>query len=80
MLDDSYYLFVEVAAHRCRQLMRGAKPKVDIRARKFTTIATEEVSQRLIPWEMAAEGEIDQREDADSRAVASAAEEASGEG
>ena len=51
MLGKSYYLFVEVVAQRCVQLMRGAKPKLDVRAHKFTTIAHEEVSHDLIPWE-----------------------------
>ena len=50
MLNNSYYLFVEVAAQRCSQLMRGAKPKVDLRAHKYSTIACVEVKEDLIPW------------------------------
>ena len=50
MINNSYYLFVEVAAQRCSQLMRGAKRKVDLRAHKYSTVACAEVKQDLIPW------------------------------
>jgi len=58
MLNDSFYLFVEVASQRCSQLMRGAKPKIDLRAHKFTTIACREVREDLIPWRMATDEQI----------------------
>ncbi len=58
MLNDSYYLFVEVAAQRCSQLMRGAKPKIDLRAHKYSTIACAEVKEELIPWQTASDEEI----------------------
>ena len=58
MLNDSYYLFVEVAAQRCSQLMRGAKPKVDLRAYKYATVACAEVKEDLIPWETATDEQI----------------------
>ena len=58
MLNDSYYLFVEVAAQRCSQLMRGAKPKIDLRAHKYSTIACAEVKEKLIPWKTASDEEI----------------------
>ena len=51
MLNNSFYLFVEVAAQRTMQLMRGAKPKLDVRAHKYSTIACAEVREDLIPWE-----------------------------
>lgn len=54
---SSDYLFVEVAAQRCIQLMRGAKPKVETEARKHTTTAVEEVDQGEIAWEIRPEGE-----------------------
>ena len=53
MLNNSYYLYVEVVAQRCSQLMRGAKPKIDLRAHRFTTVARQEVREGLIPWEQA---------------------------
>ncbi len=58
MLDDSYYLFVEVAAQRCSQLMRGAKPKVDLRAHKYSTVACAEVKEDLIPWRTVTDEQI----------------------
>lgn len=73
MLNDSYYLFVEVAAQRCSQLMRGAKPKVDLRAHKYTTIACAEVREELIPWQTATDEQIAEE------LAAAAAEEATGE-
>lgn len=58
MPSEGNYLFVEIAAQRCSQLMHGAKPKLDIRAHKFTTVATQEVAENLIPWEVRSEEEI----------------------
>ena len=58
MLNDSFYLFVEVAAQRTMQLMRGAKPKVDVRAHKYSTIACAEVREKLIPWETVTDEQI----------------------
>ena len=58
MPSAGHYLFVEIAAQRCSQLMHGAKPKLDIRAHKYTTIATQEVAENLIPWEVRSEKEI----------------------
>ena len=71
MLNDSYYLFVEVAAQRCSQLMRGAKPKVELRAHKYSTVACAEVKEDLIPWVSATDEEI-----AEEIAVAAAEEAA----
>ena len=58
MPSEGQYLFVEIASQRCSQLMRGAKPKLDIRAHKYTTVATQEVAATLIPWEVRSEEEI----------------------
>ena len=58
MLNDSYYLFAEVAAQRCSQLMHGAKPKIDLRAHKYSTVACAEVKEDLIPWETATDEQI----------------------
>lgn len=58
MRPASKYLFVEVAAQRCLQLMRGAKPKIQGGgARKYTTLAIQEVEQGLIPWRIVEPGE-----------------------
>ncbi len=58
MLNDSYYLYVEVVAQRCSQLMRGAKPKIDLRAHKFTTVARQEVREELVPWQQATDEQL----------------------
>ena len=49
---DSEFLFVEVAAKRCLQLMRGARPKIDSNARKYSTLAIQEVRAGEVPWEV----------------------------
>ena len=58
MLNNSFYLFVEVAAQRTMQLMRGAKPKLDVRAHKYSTVACAEVREDLIPWETVTDEQI----------------------
>lgn len=57
MRPESEYVFVEVAAQRCVQLMRGARPKVDADVRKYTTLAVREVAAGEVPWEIAEEAE-----------------------
>ena len=70
MPSEGQYLFVEIAAQRCSQLMHGAKPKLDIRAHKFTTVATQEVAANLIPWEVRSGEEIEAEEAATRAAQA----------
>jgi len=43
MPTRSKFRFIAVASQRCRQLQKGAKPRVHSRSRKFTTVAQEEV-------------------------------------
>jgi DNA-directed RNA polymerase omega subunit len=45
---SSKYRFITLAAQRCNQLMRGARPRVETRSKKATTIAQEEVLAGLI--------------------------------
>jgi len=47
---DSKFRFVLVAAHRAEQLMRGARPKIEVGKRKHTRIAMEEVNHSLVDW------------------------------
>lgn len=47
---DSKFRFVLVAARRAEQLMRGARPKVEVGKRKPTRVAMEEVTQSLVDW------------------------------
>jgi len=37
------FRFIGIAALRCRQLQKGAVPRITSRSKKFTTIAQEEV-------------------------------------
>lgn len=46
----SKFKFVAVAGHRCRQLQKGAKPRVNSRSKKFTTVAQEEVLAEMVPY------------------------------
>lgn len=62
---ESHYLFVEVAAQRCVQLMRGAKPKLDLKVRKPTTLAIAEVDAGLIDFEFIDELEAEEGADGD---------------
>lgn len=41
---------------RCLQLMRGARPKLDVNVRKYTTLAIQEVEEADVPWEIRPEG------------------------
>ncbi len=45
---DSKYQFITLAAQRCNQLMRGARPRLETSAHKPTTIAQEEVLAGLV--------------------------------
>jgi DNA-directed RNA polymerase subunit K/omega len=47
---DSKFKFIAIAAQRCRQLQKGAKPRVTSRSKKFTTIAQEEVLARQVQY------------------------------
>ena len=42
------FKFISLAAARCSQLQRGAKPKLEVKSRKLVTIAQEEVRQGLV--------------------------------
>jgi len=48
----SKFEFITVASLRCRQLQKGAKPRVISRSKKFTTIAQEEVLSGAVPYAM----------------------------
>ncbi|HEY3175129.1 MAG TPA: DNA-directed RNA polymerase subunit omega [Candidatus Polarisedimenticolia bacterium] len=39
----SKFKFIAVAALRCRQLQKGARPRIASRSKKYTTVAQEEV-------------------------------------
>jgi DNA-directed RNA polymerase subunit omega len=56
---DSKFRLITVAAQRAKQLQNGAKPKVDVRSRKATRVAMQEVLANAISWEMREEGEVE---------------------
>ena len=39
----SKFKFIAIAAQRCRQLQKGARPRIASRSKKYTTVAQEEV-------------------------------------
>src|SRR4030095_9381158 len=45
---DNKFKFISIAAARCQQLQRGARPRVEPRSRKPTTVAQDEVRQGLV--------------------------------
>ena len=47
---DSKFRRVLVAAHRAEQIMKGARPKVEVAKRKPTRVAMEEVDRSLVDW------------------------------
>jgi DNA-directed RNA polymerase omega subunit len=49
---DSKFAFITVAAQRAKQLQNGAKPRVDVKTRKPTRIAMQEVLAHAVSWEM----------------------------
>ena len=49
---DSKFRFITVAAQRAKQIQNGAKPRVEVKTRKATRVAIEEVLANAISWEM----------------------------
>ncbi|HEV8375986.1 MAG TPA: DNA-directed RNA polymerase subunit omega [Candidatus Polarisedimenticolia bacterium] len=45
---ENKFKFISIAAARCQQLQRGARPRVEPRSRKPTTVAQDEVRQGLV--------------------------------
>jgi len=49
---DSKFAFITVAAQRAKQIQNGAKPRVDVKTRKPTRVAMQEVLAHAVSWEM----------------------------
>ena len=49
---DSKFAFITVAAQRAKQIQNGAKPRVDVKTRKPTRVAMQEVLAGAISWEL----------------------------
>lgn len=63
---DSKFRLITIAAKRCEQLHRGARPKYDTASKKWAFVALEEVRQGLIDFEIIEEAVDTQVEDYDS--------------
>jgi DNA-directed RNA polymerase subunit omega len=49
---DSKFRFITVAAQRAKQLQNGAKPRVEVKSRKATRVAIDEVLAGAVSWEV----------------------------
>jgi DNA-directed RNA polymerase subunit omega len=49
---DSKFRFITVAAQRAKQLQNGAKPRVEMKSRKPTRVAMQEVLANAVSWEL----------------------------
>ena len=57
---DSKFRFVLLASERAEQLLRGAKPKIDMGPLKPTRIAMNEISNDLVEWEYGPAPELEE--------------------
>lgn len=48
---DSKFRFVLIAAERAEQMMRGARPKIDLGEQKHSRVAVQEVLSDLVDWD-----------------------------
>jgi DNA-directed RNA polymerase subunit omega len=60
---DSKFRFVLLAAERAEQMLRGARPKIDMGDLKPTRIAMKEISNDLVEWEYGPAPEIEEEID-----------------
>ena len=49
---DSKFRFITVAAQRAKQIQNGAKPRVELKSRKPTRVAMQEVLAGAVSWEV----------------------------
>ena len=57
---DSKFRFVLLASERAEQLLRGAKPKIDMGPLKPTRIAMNEISNDLVEWDYGPAPELEE--------------------
>lgn len=48
---DSTFRYILIAARRAEQLLRGARPKIEIGAAKPTRVAMREVTEEVLSWD-----------------------------
>lgn len=53
---DSKFRYILVCAERAKQLQNGARPRMEARSRKSTYLAMQEVTSKLINFEVSKEG------------------------
>jgi len=63
---DSKFRLITIAAKRCEQLHRGARPKFETSSKKWSYVALEEVRRGMIDFEILDESVDVQVEDYDS--------------
>ncbi len=66
---DSKFRFVLLAAERAEQMMRGARPKMDMGNLKPTRIAMKEISNDLVEWEYGPAPETESEPESTEEAV-----------
>ncbi len=49
---DSKFRFITVASQRAKQLQSGAKPRLELKTRKPTKVAMQEVLAGAVSWEV----------------------------
>jgi DNA-directed RNA polymerase omega subunit len=49
---DSKFRFITVSAQRAKQIQNGAKPRVEMKSRKPTRVAMQEVLAGAVSWEV----------------------------
>lgn len=57
---DSKFRFVLLAAERAEQMLRGARPKIEMGDLKPTRIAMTEISNDLVEWDYGPAPEIEE--------------------
>ena len=67
---DSKFRFVLLASTRAEQLVRGARPKLELPARKPTRLAMEELKAELVQWGYGAPPEAEPAEGEEAETAA----------
>ncbi len=60
---DSKYRFVIIAARRGKQLLKGAKPRIETSSKNLIKIAQEEVARGLVKYEILPFEPVEQEEE-----------------
>ena len=80
---DSIFRYIEVVSQRAEQIIRGARPRTDVRAAKPTLQARDDVDGGTVDWRVLTQEELDAQRQAmveQFRAEMESVEEAAAEG